>query len=145
MSLSPIVKLLFAVFILSQLACKCDGRVDCERPYHFAEIRLVRDGKNAVFGPDAFIDRDSILILSPDPRYLNFKVTFIDSTESMIINIFPNFPIILETPGHLDTLTCTTIITDRSECCVQYSLSSIQWNGEDICSENCADILDIQI
>lgn len=142
---SQLAKLLFAGIMLLQLACKCDGRVDCERRLHYGEIRLVRDGKNAVFGPDAFIDRDSILILSPDPRYLNFKVTFIDSTESMIINIFPNFPIILETPGRLDTLTCTTIITDRSECCVQYSLFSIQWNGEDICSENCADILDIEI
>ena len=145
MPLSPIVKLVIAGFILSQLACKCDGRVDCERNSHYAEIRLVHDGKNAVFGPDAFIPRDSILVLSPDPRYLNFNVTFIDSTESMIINIFPNFPIILETPERLDTLTCTPIITERSDCCVQYSLSSIQWNGENICLENCADILDIEI
>lgn len=145
MSLSHIVNLLFAGIILSQLACKCDGRVDCERRLHYAEIRLVHDGKNAIFGPNAFIDRDSILILSPDPRYLNFKVTFIDSTESMIINIFPNFPIIMESPGRLDTLTCTTIITDRSECCVQYSLSSIKWNGEELCSDDCTEIFEIEI
>lgn len=146
---SQFIKFVFASLILIQFSCSYCQRVRCSGYGGDVNIRLVRDGKNAVFGPDAFIDHDSLRLFSPinyrDYPDFNYSITFVDSTQSIIVYLTTTLPQILTFPGSSDTLTSTSIITHMGECCATYKLSSVQWNGQEICIDECGNIIEIEI
>ena len=139
-------QILLVGFLLVHLSCKCAGIDECNDNGSFAQIRLVRAGKNAVFGPDDFIHRDSIhVFIGENTPATSSYLNFIDSTQSIRLYLHPANPQILTFPGSSDTLTSTTVITNMGECCDSYELFSVQWNGQTICSDDCGDVMEIEI
>ncbi len=119
-------------------ACEC-SKAYCPGNGGIINIRLMHNGANAVFGPQAYIDQDSVE-LSPD--YLLF---FMESSQSLLVSLKPNTPVIMTYTGEIDTLTCTTNILSPNDCCNNYSLATVHRNGKLICSGNCEDIIDLEI
>ena len=144
---TQLLKFIFAGMLLVHLSCKCGGRVDCIDNGDYFGIRLVRDGKNAVFGPDAFIDPEGIRLFTPFPGYPDFDypILLIDSTQSISMYLTPGNFQILSFPGSSDTLTSTTIVTHMSECCATYKVATVQWNGQEICTNDCGEVFEIEI
>ncbi len=136
---------LFKFFITGIMLVYLSCTVDCVGNGDYARIRLVRNGMNAIFGPDAFIDRDSIRILHPDHNLPTYVVIYVDSTQSLTLYLTPYQPLILASPGRMDTLTCTTEVTDMNDGCKSYKLSSVQWNGQEICTDECGHLIEIEI
>ena len=138
-----------ATMLLIHISCSNCQRIRCSGDWGEINVRLLRDGKNAVFGPDAFIDHSKLLLFSPisynDYPDLKYTITFVDSTQSILFYVNPSLQQTLTFPGGSDTLTSTSIITHMGECCATYKLSSVQWNGQDICVDECGNIIEIEI
>ena len=69
------------------IACNNCGRIRCEGDGDYINVRLVRDGKNAIFGSDAFILREDLRFYQPVTGYpdINYTIQFIDSTQSIML------------------------------------------------------------
>src|SRR5687768_3552917 len=79
-----ILPVLLACSMLSWLACDNCRKIECKPNGDYVELRLIRDGKNAVFGPNAFINRDSIKYSNLDPAgHEAYPVRFIDSSQTI--------------------------------------------------------------
>lgn len=146
---SQLFPFLLTSMLFIHLSCSNCQRIRCSGEGGYVNVRLLRDGKNAVFGPDAFIDHDSLRLYSPinyrDYPDFNYSITFDDSTQSIMVYLTTTLPQILTFPGSSDTLTSSSIITHMGECCATYKLSSVQWNGQEICTDDCGNVLEIEI
>jgi hypothetical protein len=135
-----------ALFLLLTISSCCLA-IACDESTPSFNLRLIRDGKNAVFGPDAFISVDSIrfsrIIDSslieggfreyPDNGFLQFK-------------IWKEGQYLLEIPG----LVADTIIARLEEndegCCINTVVIDVRRNGVIICEENCEEeVIEIEI
>ena len=141
-------KLCFAGLTLIHLSCNDCHRIRCEQHIDIVQIRLLHDGKNAVFGPDAFIARDSISLYTPlGPDYPDqyYTIDYIDSTQSLSLSLKPGRLQILAFPGNVDTLVGNYTIYHSNDCCPPYELTAILRNGEQICSNDCEEVIEIGI
>jgi hypothetical protein len=143
------IKFIFLGFAIAHLSCSNCQRIRCAGNGGYVNVRLMRDGKNAVFGPDAFIDHVSLQLYTPieynDYPDLTYSIQFVDSTQSIILYLTSGPPQILTFPGSSDTLTSTSVITHMGECCSTYKLSSLYWNEREICIDECGNVMEIEI
>lgn len=110
------------------------------------QLHLLRDGKNAVYGPDSFINKNGIRAFVLSSSALEEYVDFIDTFQSVGIFIQDGFPVILEINGvRADTFAITTVVTDTDGCCTGYQVTSVLRNGVLICEGTCEEIINIEI
>ena len=142
------IKLFVAGLTLIHLSCSDCHRIRCEGHNDILQIRLIHNGENAVFGPDAFIERDSIKFYMPlglDYPDYNYPIDFIDSTQSLNLSLKAGGIQILAFPGSMDTLVGNYNVYHNDECCPSYGLTAVLLNGESICTEDCNEVIEIGI
>ena len=67
--------------MLLQVACRCD-KVDC-KDGDTIKLRWMKDGHNALFGPDSFLNRDSIRLFNSEFVNESQLINYNDQTETM--------------------------------------------------------------
>lgn len=145
------MKFLISISIISslsflQLSCSFCNRVDCSGVTGDIEIRLMRNGQNALFGPDAFIHRNSIRYFITDPLERDYLIGFVEGTQSMSLYLIEGREHILEISNiRTDTLVSNMELTGMGECCPIYEFTSVTRNGQNICDLNCGEVIDIEI
>ena len=142
-----IIPIFLACSYLSWLACDNCNRVECKPNGEYVEMRLVRNGKNAVFGPDAFISRDSIKYSNLDPAGTEaYAVRFIDSTQTIKLFIEDIYEYRLELGSiRTDTIVGITSVIDSDKCCATYELKYVYLNGEVVCFDNCGEVVEVSL
>jgi hypothetical protein len=133
--------------MLVHFSCNDCARIRCEGYQYPIEIRLMHNGKNAVFGLDAFIDRDSIRLFVPNNNYpdTEFAITFSDSAQSIRLSLDVLPAQFLAFPGSIDTLVGNYLITNPTECCARHNLVSVLWNDKELCKDGCEEVINIEI
>ena len=140
-----LLKLILVFALLFHLACKC-RLVDCVENAGHVQLQLMRDGKNAVYGPDAYIEKDAIKIFILSEPLLDDEVTYLDDEQALSIYIREAFPVILEINGiRIDTFSLTTEIDEIGECCTSFLVTSVHRNDQIICEGECAEIIQVEI
>lgn len=145
--LKQIIIILTLTFVLI-LTPGCDNcnYNKCKLNGGFVELRLLRNGENAVFGPSAFIDQNSIQYSNLKPTDPAALIDFNDTSRSIKLFIEDIYSYEL-TLGSVrtDTLSGITTVVDYDGCCPFYELVTIYWNGEEICINECGGIIEIEI
>ena len=133
--------------LLSFLACDNCNLVRCEQNGDYVQLRILREGKNAVFGPDAFIARDSIMYSNLDlPGSEALQIIFHDSTQTIKFFIKDIYKYQLELGTfRTDTIEGITSVVSHGKCCVDYELKYVYINGEIVCFEDCGEAVEVEI
>jgi len=141
-----IIILVLGFSCLLQIGCDNCNRVRCENDSGTIQIRIKRNGENAIFGDAAFINRDSIKYFKTEPILQDFSVAFHEETQSIGLNVTGGSKYFLQLSNlRTDTFTATFLLTGMGECCAQYELVAAQMNSHDICNDNCGEITEIEI
>jgi len=132
-------------YVITLLACSC-LTVDCGYDME-VNLRLTRNNQDALFGPDAFLNRDSIRITTDDDRYpMETFINYRDNTQMMSAYLHDGPIYFLEINGaRIDTIEITTELVSRKGCCDDYDFTGIILNGETVCSKNCEEGIEIEI
>lgn len=142
-----LLKLLPALSILFFISCdniclkvECDGRTE------FVEFRLMRNQVNALFGPDAFLNQDSIhtyLAYSPG---VTTPVEYKPEDQTISLFIAEGAPVVLEINNTIkDTFSIITTLIGMDDCCLFYRPDTVFINDSVICSGFCYLPIDIEI
>ena len=141
------LNLLLASSLFFFIGCDelCEGRV-CDGRTEFVEFRLMRNQVNALFGPDAFLDQDSIhtyLAYSPG---VTTPIEFIQEDQSISLFITEGAPVVLEINNTMrDTISMITALFGWDDCCQFYRPDTIFLNDSVICTGFCFAPIDLEI
>lgn len=124
----------------------CCLAVACDYIPTSVTLRIMRNGKNALYGPDAFLtksDLKHIIIVGQNTEEENIE--FDDSLQTITLYVSMQSPAILEIKNvSSDTISITSEI-DRQGCCDSPQITSVLRNGEVICEGLCAEIIELEI
>lgn len=128
--------------ILLQSSCVCD----CRENGDYIKLKLLKDGHNALFGPDASINRDSIRLFVFDISVDNY-ISFNDSSKTLDLFIGDSQEFVLKLGDfRTDTIIGQTVVVSTGACgCSDYKFSKVTFNGQIICQDGCNEIVDIQL
>ena len=137
---------LFAIAFTMYGCCRID---ECEEPTGYFKIRLMRDGKNALYGPDAILTKSSIHLTTVNslPGQEDY-IAFNDAAETIEFSVHEYTSSFLKLSSiRTDTFTITTdfIDTNKSCSCVDYMVTTVSRNGVVLCTGLCEDVIDIEI
>ncbi|MBC7885107.1 MAG: hypothetical protein H7X99_06510 [Saprospiraceae bacterium] len=147
------MKVAIYTFLLLSIAialnsCSQCASADCDRNAKSITIKLLKDGKNAVFGLDPIISKDSIFysIMVDSSIVLDSRPIFQNIEQVLEIYVYADYPTILEINGiRSDTFSITTQVTSLTECCRGYTITTVSHNGSVICTGECDSILNVEI
>ena len=146
MKISGIVVIVFLFSCIVQYSCNNCNTADCDGAGGIVRLQLMRDGKNILYGPDAIITKDQLVVFSLIPNLYEGYLSFHDSTQTVSFYIEPHAPAVLEINGiRADTFTLTSEVTSMGECCNGYGVTSVSHNGQVICTQTCDEILQVEI
>lgn len=131
-------KIISALAILFLFGCEniCDD--GCEGRAEFVEFQLLRNNKNAIFGPDAFIDPDSIRTFLAFSSNVDTPFELIPETESISLYIEEGAPVVLQINDIMqDTFMITTMVIGRDDCCQFFGVENVLQNDSIICTGLC--------
>ena len=140
---NPLIKIIAGLLLILTIN-SCCFTVACDLTEPSLQLRIMRDGKNALFGLDAFIPVDSVrlFILEPLGPYYG---SYISDSEEILHFIVYDGQYLLEIPGILaDTFTVNTV-KDTKGCCNSVHVVEVKRNGEVICADDCEMVLEIEI
>ena len=137
----------FAFLGFTALSCNNCRLVDCAGSTGTIQLRLMRNGQNALYGPEAFINRDSLRYFINEPIERDYIIGFPENTQSITLFMEEGLEHILQISNiRTDTLVSTMEVTDMGECCHLYEFMNVTINGQVICDhQNCEDIIEIEI
>ncbi|MEP6795301.1 MAG: hypothetical protein ABJB16_13310 [Saprospiraceae bacterium] len=135
--------ILFSILLL-QTSCICD----CRENGGFIKLKLLKDGQNALFGPEASINRDSIkfYLSNLNDPYDQF-ISYNDSTKTMDVFIGDTRTYILKIDNvRTDTIVGNTVVTGTGQCgCSSFQLIKVTMNGQVLCQDGCEEIIEVQL
>ena len=133
-----------ACTLLLQISCQCH-LIDCREDGDFIKLKLMKDGHNALFGPDASINRDSIQFFNSISIGNDDFISYNESTETMDLFIEDGWEYILKIENiRTDTIIGATIVTSTDECgCSSYQLTKLTMNDQTVCVDGCDEIIEV--
>jgi hypothetical protein len=142
-SLFPLLAIVLVLCVLP--SCDNCHEIYCQLNVTHFRFTLLKNGEDAVFGPNAIIASDSIHAYAlSDPGTERF-VGRSDSLRFLSLYLGSS-PIVLEVNGMPnDTFSFTSQIVEVGECCVTHEVTSILRNGQVICAGICEEIVEIEI
>ncbi len=141
-----LIKLIFTCAILLQKSCNNCNRVDCYGASGFIRLKWIENGHNALFGPDATINRDSVRFYFPDIIDHDFYITYNDGTQTMDLYLVNGNKYVLEIKNtRTDTILGTMKLIEKGECCDSYQFTKVTMNSQVICQDGCDDIIEVQL
>lgn len=139
--------ILFSILLL-QSACICE----CKENGGYIKLKLLKDGQNALFGPGATINKDSIRFYLTDlggqyDHYYDHYISFDDSTKTMQVFILDQRAYVLKIENfRTDTIIGNSVVTSTGQCgCSSYQLTQVTMNGQVICQDGCEEIIEVQL
>jgi len=141
------LKIFFFFIVLFQLACINCRLVECQGASEIIKLKWVKDGHNAVFGPEASINRDSVRFYDPETENNDFYISYNDLTQTMDLIIDSGRKYVLEIKNtRIDTISGTFKLIERGECCDTYQLTKVIMNSQVVCEGNCDhEIIEVQL
>ncbi|MEO6132099.1 MAG: hypothetical protein ABIQ02_09645 [Saprospiraceae bacterium] len=120
--------------------------MDCKGQSGIIKLKLTKDGQDALIGPAAFINRDSVKFFIPGSEVNPNQAHFNALTNTMDLFLEGQFTYVLE----LDSIRTDTILPKftrigRTDCCEIYEVSNVRVNGNIICQNGCTEIIEIQL
>ena len=141
-------KLILFFFILTFLSCNDCNLADCKPNGRFINLRLMKAGKNAVFGPDAFIELDSIFYYSGSFSEGSATYHAFANEDGQSITLFledySQYMIDLGSFG-TDTFAAKILIINHEDCCPVYGMESLYWNGDKVCDHDCGSVVEVEL
>lgn len=125
----------------------CCLSVDCDYGSGPIQLRLVRDGKNALYGPDAFLTKDDLKHMKMvGTDLVEDYIAFDDSLQTIELYVFLETPSLLQIENFAtDTISITSDLHSKEECCDEYHITSVLNNGNVICEGLCQGAIDLEI
>src|SRR5688572_22073782 len=99
MKISVLYIIAFLFICLFQYSCSYCNRVRCEGGGDTINLQLLREGKNILYGPEAIIEKNQLVVFSLVPNLFEGSIGFLDSSQAISIYIYPNAPVVLEING----------------------------------------------
>jgi len=85
----------------------------------------MKDGQNALFGSNAFVNRDSVSFSVRDPFLEDVIVGFNETTKTINLFVEDGLKYVMEIKNiRTDTIIGTAVVTGFGECCESYQLST---------------------
>jgi hypothetical protein len=136
-----LLSLIFFSILLSQSSCI----IDCVENGGYIQLELIKDGHNALYGPDAIINRDSIRL--SDINGFDEIISYDDSTKTIEMFIFDTKEYILKIGNNSsDTIIGNTVVTSTGRGgCSSYQLAKVTINGQVVCHDGCEEIIEVQL
>ena len=142
----PFLLFILCCTLLLHISCINCRTVDCQGPTGFIEVRLVKDGHNAVFGPDATVDADSIRFYSPGVFQNEVPIYYNDVSLALDLYIEHGATYILEIKNvRSDTIIGMMEVTGMGECCEAYDFTNVTINGQVVCQAGCDEVIEVQL
>jgi hypothetical protein len=110
------------------------------------ELSVVKNGQNALFGPDAFIDKDSVIFSNEDLLFQPEFVNFNEHTQTLNLYIENGQTYLLEIKNiRTDTIIGHMIATGMNDCCEGYEFTDVMINGQVVCQHGCNEVIELQL
>lgn len=144
------MKLFLTIIIISFVTLiinGCCSTHDCASPIGFFKIRILQDGKNVLYGPDAILTKSSIHLTTDSslPGQEDY-ILFNDSNETIEFGVHEYAPAFLKLSSiRTDTFTITTEAGPEKCGCANYTVTSVSRNGVIICTGLCEDVIVIEL
>lgn len=145
--IQDLFKLSLAFFTLFFMGCDnlCEDRT-CKGRTDFVEFRLMRNDTNALFGPEAFVNWDSIQTYLAYSPLISTPVQFRDLDQTISLYMEEGAPVVLEINNVIkDTFLLITTQSGMDDCCLFYRADTILMNDQVICSVSCFSPIDIEL
>ncbi len=135
--------IIFFTILLLQISCICD----CVENGGYIKLKLIKNGHNALFGPDANINRDSIQLFMQNNNGYEEFISFNDSTKTIDLFIGNQLKYVLRIDNiRTDTIIGSTVVSGTGQCgCSSYQFSNVKMNGQIICQDGCDEIIEVQL
>lgn len=142
------IKFLFIYLCLMQISCGVDcSKVNCASPGGTLNFRVLKDGKNALFGTDS-ISHDSVrlYVTITDTSSYDIPIQYDPVSKSIRLNMDQDVRYILKIDTlRNDTFEVFAVPSGMDDCCKLYQLNSANKNGQFLCGDGCNETLDIQL
>ncbi len=123
----------------------CCLTIECGYNDGNLKFRLMRDGKNALFGPDAFLTQEDLKLIigsSHEDGYIQFDT----SLQAIQVYVFTNPTTILEIENiSSDTISITSEKVSNKGCCDEYRTTGVLLNRVMICEGACEGVIVVEI
>lgn len=142
---TQLFKITTGVFLITLTAC-CLA-YECDYGSGDLTFRLMRDGKNALYGPDAFLTKADVhQIFLHGPMNEEGYIVFDDSLQTIEFYASTEQNAILQIENITsDTISITSELVSKQRCCDEYQITGVLRNGEVICEGLCEGIIEIEI
>ena len=143
--LSSYLRVLSLLLLLAISGCCLS--VDCDYGSGPIQLRLVRDGKNALYGPDAFLTKDDLKHMKMvGTDLVEDYIAFNDSLQTIELYVFLETPSLLQIENiTTDTISITTDLHSKKGCCDEYLITSVLNNGNIICEGLCQEAIALEL
>ena len=141
-----ILAILCVIALMALQSCDNCGKQICPRNGAWVRLKILSNGKNALFGSNAFIDHNSVEYKNVDT--LGFPaapVVFNNATQRLEIFIDNDAEYQLKLGNFTtDIYDGDTFSYDYDGCCHFYEIVGVRRNGQDICDFFCTEV-DIEL
>lgn len=136
---------LIGIITLFSSCDECHG-LDCPPPGAPLEVRYSQNGQNAIFGPNAFINRNSVTFIDIDQNGDPGDFMFIEKDSLIRIYLLSNHSYVLNLgDSRTDTFQQLTYLQPRGRCCPVTIALEVQMNGNLVCHENCEEVIGVEL
>ena len=139
---------LFSI-ILIHVSCGVDcSQVNCASPGGTLRFRVLKDGKNALFGDTSAINHDSVrlYVTITDTSSYDIPIKYDTLSETIGLNMDQDVEYILRIDTlRNDTFKVFTVPAGMDDCCELYHLNSASKNGQFLCGDGCNDVIDVHL
>lgn len=143
------IKFLFIGLCLMQISCGVDcSKVNCASPGGTLRFKVMKDGKNALYGMPHAIEQDSVslYVTITDTSTYDIPIKFDSISETIELNMDQDVRYILKIDTfRTDTFEVFALPVGMDDCCKLYQLDSAKKNGQFFCGDGCNEVFEIQI
>lgn len=144
-----LIKFLFIGLCLMQISCGVDcSKVNCASPGGTLIVKVLKDGKNALYGMPHAVEQDSVrlYVTITDSTSYDIPIERDTPSETIILNMDQDVRYILKIDTfRTDTFEVFALPAGMDDCCKLYQLQSAKKNGQFLCGEGCNEVYEIQL
>ena len=140
---SHFIHLLFIVVVTTFYSC--DEDVICPPQGGAIGLSYLHNDQNAIFGPHAIIDQDSISFINLNHPEKDTDFLLVDSIMSIVIFLKPGSMYVLQLgKSHYDTFQMTMYLQPLGRHCSSTLPQIVEMNGAVLCEHDCEEVIEIE-
>ena len=121
------------------MAAGCCKKADCYEQLDFIQLRLMKDGENAVGGVNALIDRDRIQYYPLDNQFRGYPVIYEKELNlfSLVLVAETDYLLVLD-DYTTDTISMEGFQGEEGVCgCFNFIVTKVIYNDDVVCNNVC--------